>query len=418
MRLKFNTYFQELKNSKVGLLFKYLGPGFIVTVGFIDPGNWAANIGAGSQFGYNLLWVVSLSTIMLIFLQYNAAKLGIVSGLCLAEASTKFFPKMVSRLILGSAYLASISTAVAELLGGALALQMLFDLPFKIGVVLIAILVIVLIFSNQYRHIEGWIIGFVSIIGFSFLYELFIIPVEWGQAFTNSVTINVPQNSMLLIMSVLGAVVMPHNLFLHSEFIQSREYDTSDTTLLKKQLRFAKTDTLISMLVGFMINAAIVILAAATFHKVGTSVSELAEAQHLLNPILGKTAAGVFALALLFAGISSSVTAGMSGGIISSGVVEERYNANDRHTTVGIIGVIISAMVIIFFIQDTFQGLILSQVVLSIQLPITIITLLILTGSKKVMGEFANTTWKKVILFSFAGIVILLNILLLIQLFI
>lgn len=418
MHLKFTSYFQELKNSKVGLFFKYLGPGFIVTVGFIDPGNWAANIGAGSEFGYALLWVVSLSTIMLIFLQYNAAKLGIISGLCLAEASTKFFPKVVSRLILISAYIASISTAIAELLGGALALEMLFHLPFKIGVILIAILVVILIFSNQYRHIESWIIGFVSIIGFSFLYELFIVNVDWGQAFTSTMSINVPDNSILLIMSVLGAVVMPHNLFLHSEFIQSREYDVSNRTLLKQQLKYAKTDTLISMFIGFLINAAIVILAAATFHASGIQVDELAQAQNLLNPILGKTAAGVFAIALLFAGISSSVTAGMSGGIISSGAVLERYNANDRHTTVGILGVILSAMCIIFFIDNTFQGLILSQVVLSIQLPITIIALLTLTGSKKVMGDFVDSQWKKIILFLFAGIVILLNIVLLIQIFI
>ncbi|MGL4662914.1 MAG: Nramp family divalent metal transporter [Culicoidibacterales bacterium] len=400
------------------MFFKYLGPGFIVTVGFIDPGNWAANIGAGSEFGYTLLWVVALSTIMLIFLQYNAAKLGIISGLCLAEASTKFFPRQVSRLILGSAYLASISTAIAELLGGALALEMLFKLPFKIGVVLIAILVVVLIFSNQYRHIESWIIGFVSIIGFSFLYELFVVNVDWGQAITSTMSINVPNNSILLIMSVLGAVVMPHNLFLHSEFIQSREYDVENQELLKSQLKYAKTDTLISMFIGFLINAAIVILAAAAFHSAGIQVSELSQAQNLLNPILGKTAAGVFALALLFAGISSSVTAGMSGGIISSGSVLERYNANDRHTTVGILGVIVSATCIIFFIHDTFQGLILSQVVLSVQLPITIITLLALTGSRKVMGDFADSKWMKCILFFFAGIVIVLNLLLLIQLFV
>lgn len=354
---------------------------------------------------------------MLIFLQYNAAKLGIISGLCLAEASTKFFPKAVSRFILGSAYLASISTAIAELLGGALALEMLFNLPFKIGVVLIAILVIVLIFTNQYRHIESWIIGFVSIIGFSFLYELFVVHVDWMQTLQSTFTVSVPQNSILLIMSVLGAVVMPHNLFLHSEFIQSREYDVEDKQLLHEQLKYAKTDTLISMFVGFLINAAIVILAASAFHASGIQVSELAQAQNLLNPILGKTAAGVFAIALLFAGISSSVTAGMSGGIISSGVVQERYNANDRHTTSGILGVIISAMLIIFFITDTFQGLILSQVVLSIQLPITIIALLALTGSKKVMGDFADTWWKKIILFLFAGIVIVLNMVLLFQLF-
>lgn len=415
--MKLNTYFQELKHSKMGMFFKYLGPGFIVTVGFIDPGNWAANIGAGSEFGYTLLWVVALSTIMLIFLQYNAAKLGIISGLCLAEASTKFFPKIVSWLILGSAYVASISTAIAELLGGALALEMLFALPFKIGVVLIALLVTILIFTNQYRHIESWIIGFVSIIGFSFLYELFIVKVDWVQTLTSTLTVNVPPNSILLIMSVLGAVVMPHNLFLHSEFIQSREYDIADKHLLKEQLKYARTDTLISMFVGFLINASIVILAASTFHVAGIQVNELSQAQSLLNPILGKTAAGVFAVALLFSGISSSVTAGMSGGIISSGAVSERYNANDRHTTVGVLGVIVSAMIIIFFIQDTFQGLILSQVVLSIQLPITIIALLTLTGSQKVMGEFVDTPWKKIILFIFAAIVILLNILLLFQVF-
>ena len=224
-------------------IFKYIGPGLLVTVGFIDPGNWASNFAAGSDYGYALLWVVTLSTVMLIVLQHNVAHLGIVTGLCLSEAANKYTPKWIARPILGSAVLASISTSLAEILGGAIALEMLFDIPIIAGAVLTTVFVLILLFTNSYRRIERGIIAFVSVIGLSFLYELFLVDVDWGLAARSWVTPSIPQGSMLIIMSVLGAVVMPHNLFLHSEVVQSREYNKEDEQAIKKRiLRYVAVD--------------------------------------------------------------------------------------------------------------------------------------------------------------------------------
>ena len=217
-------------------IFKYIGPGLLVTVGFIDPGNWASNFAAGSEFGYALLWVVTLSTIMLIILQHNVAHLGIVTGLCLSEAATIHTPKWISRPILGSAVLASISTSLAEILGGAIALEMLFHIPIVWGAILTTILVLIMLFSNTYKRIERLIIAFVSIIGLSFLYELFLVDIDWPLAAKSWVTPSIPEGSMLIIMSVLGAVVMPHNLFLHSEVIQSQEYNKQDAAARKTSI--------------------------------------------------------------------------------------------------------------------------------------------------------------------------------------
>lgn len=232
--------FQDLKRKDHkrylgGLdLFKYIGPGLLVTVGFIDPGNWASNFAAGSEFGYSLLWVVTLSTIMLIVLQHNVAHLGIVTGLCLSEAATKYTPQWVSRPILGTAVLASISTSLAEILGGAIALEMLLDIPIIWGAVLTTLFVSIMLFTNSYKKIERSIIAFVSVIGLSFIYELFLVDIDWPAATVGWVTPAFPKGSMLIIMSVLGAVVMPHNLFLHSEVIQSHEYNKKMTPLSRR----------------------------------------------------------------------------------------------------------------------------------------------------------------------------------------
>ena len=248
--------FQDLKRKDHkrylgGLdVFKYIGPGLLVTVGFIDPGNWASNFAAGSEFGYSLLWVVTLSTIMLIVLQHNVAHLGIVTGLCLSEAATKYTPKWVSRPILGTAVLASISTSLAEILGGAIALQMLLDIPIIWGSVLTTVFVSIMLFTNSYKKIERAIIAFVSVIGLSFIYELFLVRIDWPVAVQGWVTPSFPQGSMLIIMSVLGAVVMPHNLFLHSEVIQSHEYNKQDDTSIRRVLKYELFDTLFSMIVG------------------------------------------------------------------------------------------------------------------------------------------------------------------------
>ena len=410
---------QELKNKNhkryLGGLdfFKYIGPGLLVTVGFIDPGNWASNFAAGSEFGYALLWVVTLSTIMLIILQHNVAHLGIVTGLCLSEAATQFCPKWVSRPVLATAVLASISTSLAEILGGAIALEMLFGIPIVWGSVLTTLFVIIMLFSNSYKRIERIIIAFVSIIGLSFLYELFLVDIDWPLAARSWVVPSIPEGSMLIIMSVLGAVVMPHNLFLHSEVIQSHEYNKQDDASVQKRLKYEFYDTLLSMLIGWGINSAMILLAAATFFQKGTPVEELQQAQSLLTPLLGDAAAIVFALALLMAGISSTVTSGMAAGSIFAGIFGESYHIKDIHSRVGILLSLGIALLVIFFIDNPFYGLIISQMMLSIQLPFTVFLQVSLTSSEKVMGKYANTTWTKWLLYGIATIVSILNIMLL-----
>jgi manganese transport protein len=390
-------------------IFKYIGPGLLVTVGFTDPGNWAANIATGSSYGYTLLWIVTLSTIMLIILQHNVAHLGIATGYCLAEAAAIYTNYKIARIMLAFATLASIATSLAEILGGAIALQMLFKIPIKAGAVLVTGFVIVMLFTNSYRKIEKWIIGFVSIIGLSFLYELFLVDVDWLRAGVSWIKPSIPEGSMLLLMSVLGAVVMPHNLFLHSEIIQSRQWNLQDEKIIKKQLKYEFADTLLSMIIGWAINSAIIIMAAATFFNNNIKVDELQQAKSLLEPLLGTNAAMIFALALLFSGVASSITSAMAGGSIVSGIFMEPFNIKDNHTRFGILISLIGGLIVIFFIGNPFMGLILSQVFLSIQLPFTVAIQIYLTSSKKVMGKYANSRFHVKNLLIIAGTVIFLN---------
>lgn len=414
---------KELRNKKHphvlgGLdILKYIGPGLLVTVGFIDPGNWASNLAAGSEYGYTLLWVVTLSTVMLIVLQHNVAHLGIVTGLCLSEAAVKYTPKWMGRPIVISAVLASISTSLAEILGGAIALEMLFGISIPAGAILITAAVLVLIFSNSYKKMERAIISFVSLIGLSFIYELFLVHIDWGPTLYGTFVPSVPHGSLLIIMSVLGAVVMPHNLFLHSEIIQSREINLKGDARIRYMLKYEFFDTLFSMLVGWAINSAMIILAASTFFEHGQHVEELSQAQAMLQPLLGNNAANIFAIALLLAGISSTITSGMAAGSIFSGLFGESYNAHDMHSIVGIVVSLGIALLLIFFIGNPFQGLIYSQMVLSIQLPFTVFLQVRLTSSKKVMGKYANRLWNTVLLYFIAITVTALNIWLLVNQF-
>ena len=283
-------------------ILKYIGPGLLVTVGFIDPGNWASNLAAGADYGYTLLWMVSLSTVMLIILQHNVAHLGIATGLCLSEATMTYIRPKYAKMILWTAMGASVSTSLAEILGGAIALEMLFGIPVRIGAILTTVFVCIMLFTNSYRVIERWIIAFVSIIGLSFIYELSLVHIDWGEAVLAWVTPSFPKGSMVVIMSVLGAVVMPHNLFLHSEVIQSRQWNLEDDKVIRRQLRYEFWDTFLSMMIGWAINSAMILLAAATFFKSGSTVNELQDASALLQPLLGNNAAVIFAVALLFAG--------------------------------------------------------------------------------------------------------------------
>ena len=392
---------------------KYVGPGLLVTVGFIDPGNWASNFAAGSMFGYALLWVVTLSTVMLILLQHNVAHLGIATGLCLSEAAHKYLPNWLSVPVLGSAVLASISTSLAEILGGAIALQMLFGVPIPAGALLTAAFVVVMLFTNSYRRVEKGIIAFVSLIGFSFLYEIFLIDVDWPVALRSAVVPSIPDGSMLIVMSVLGAVVMPHNLFLHSEVIQSRQVNLQDEAHIRKALKYEFFDTLLAMTIGWAINSAMIVLAASTFFKNGVQVDELAQAQSLLDPLLGGAAGIVFAVALLLAGVSSTITSGMAAGSIFAGFFGEAYNIKDTHSRLGVLLSLGIALLVIFFISDPFYGLIISQMVLSIQLPITVFLQVSLTSSKRVMGQYVNSRFTTVILYAVAALVTVLNLMLL-----
>ena len=389
--------------------FKYIGPGMLVTVGFIDPGNWASNVSAGSDYGIKLLWMVTLSTLMLIVLQHNAAHLGIVTGDCLSESASKHIRPWLKNTILSTAVVASVSTALAEIMGGAIALEMLFKLPIKIGSILILALILWMLLTNSYKKLERWIIGFVSLIGLCFIIELSLVKIDWPAAMVAWVTPSFPKGSMLVIMSVLGAVVMPHNLFLHSEIIQSRQWNLQDKEVMERQLKYEFMDTLFSMMIGWAINSAMILIAASVFFG-NVKITELGQAQQMLVPMLGSGAAIIFALALLFAGISSSVTAGMAGGSIYAGIFSEPYDIKDNHTKTGVLITLVTAAILILFISDPFKGLVYSQMLLSIQLPITVFTQIYLTSSKKVMGQYANSTKDKIALWSVALCVTALNI--------
>ena len=391
-------------------ILKYIGPGLLVTVGFIDPGNWASNLSAGASYGYALLWMVTLSTVMLVLLQHNAAHLGIATGLCLSEAATAHLPKPLSRAVLGTVMAASVSTSLAEILGAAIALDMLFAVPLRAGALLVTAFIAIMLFTNTYRLIEKGIIALVSIIGLSFLYELSLVRVDWGAATRAWVTPTFPGGSMVIVMSVLGAVVMPHNLFLHSEIIQTRRWDLEDESTIKRQLKFEFLDTLLSMGAGWAINSAMIILAAASFFAAGEGVGELGQAQRLLRPLLGEHAAAVFAVALLLSGLSSCTTSGMAAGSIWAGIFREPYDIKDSHTRTGVLVSLLGAMALIFLIRDPLRGLVLSQMALSVQLPITIFLQVHLTSSEKVMGKHRNGPLLKATLLAVGAIVTALNI--------
>ena len=397
----------------VSEVFKFIGPGIIVTVGFIDPGNWAANLAAGASYGYELLWVVTLSTIMLILLQHNVAHLGIVRGQCLSECAYQFLPRWLSRFVLSTAGIAAAATALAEFIGAAIALKMLFCIPLVIGSILTAVICMVMLITNSYQKLERIIAGFVSLIALAYVIEVNMVNVDWAAAGIGWVNPSIPNESMLVILSILGAVIMPHNLFLHSEIIQSRQFNTQDPEIMQRQLRYEFLDTLLSMGIGWMINSAMIILAAAVFYAHGVGVTELEQAEELLKPLIGPAAGTIFALALLFAGFASSATAGMAGASIFAGMWGESYDMKDFHSRLGLFLTYVPALGLILFVTDSFQALLVSQMFLSLQLPITIFLQLFMTSSRRVMGQYTNRTFTNIILWGIGIVVTGMNIYLL-----
>ena len=400
------------KHIPLKTLLTFLGPGFLVTVGFIDPGNWATNIEGGSRFGYQLLWVITLSTIMLIVIQHMAAKLGIATGKSLAVNIRENFPLPLAGFLGFTIVIACVATDVAELVGGAIGFRLLFGTPLWVGALITVLLEVFLIVSQRYHRLEQIIMGFLGIIAICYIIELGLVKPDW-QALAPSVVIpNIDRSSIYIAMAILGAVVMPHNIFLHSNVIHSRQWGISDGEK-HKLLRYERFDTSTAMLMGWIVNSAMIIVAAAVFARNFITVDSIEQASATLRPLAGPLAGFLFAIALVFAGVGSSVTSSMAEVNVITGFLGKPEDPRTWLYRISVFVTAIPSFLIILLSMNTFQILIFSQVVLSIQLPFTLVPLVILCRSKKVMGTFRSGVGEFVAACTISGIVIVLNVYLL-----
>lgn len=393
-------------------LLTFLGPGFIITVGFIDPGNWATNIEGGSRFGYDLLWVITLSTTMLIVIQHMAAKLGIASGKSLAANIREHFKPPVAGFLGTTIVLACVATDVAELLGGAIGFQLLFGLPLWLGALITVVLEIFLLVSQRYHRIEIIIMAFLAIIGLCYLVEILIVKPDWAVLAPAVVVPNISRASIYTAMAILGAVVMPHNIFLHSNIIHSRKWGISEDEKASL-LRYERIDTITAMLLGWVVNSAMIIVAAAVFAGNDVVVESIEQAAATLEPLAGPLAGFLFALALVFAGVGSSVTSSMAEVNVITGFLGKPEDPRTLLYRVSVFITAVPSFLIIILSLDTFRILIFSQVVLSIQLPFTLIPLLILCRNQNIMGRFRSGRMEFTAAVIISAIIITLNIYLL-----
>jgi manganese transport protein len=400
------------KEFPIKTLLRFLGPGFLVTVGFIDPGNWATNIEGGSKFGYELLWVITLSTIMLIVIQNMAAKLGIATGKSLAVNIRERFSLPVSTLLGLTIVLACAATDVAELLGGAIGFNLLLGMPLWSGALLTVLLEVFLIVSQRYHRIEAIIMGFLGIIGLCYLVEIMIVKPDWAELAPSMVVPSVNRSSIYVAMAILGAVVMPHNIFLHSNVIHSRKWGISEGEKMAL-LHYEKADTLSAMLFGWGVNSAMIIVAAAVFSGHHVVVDSIEQASVILKPLAGPLAGFLFAVALVFAGVGSSVTSSMAEVNVITGFLGRPEDPRTLLYRISVFVTAIPSFVIILLAMDTFRILIFSQVVLSIQLPFTLVPLLILCCDRSLMGRFRSSQLEFAAAVAISAIVIILNIYLL-----
>lgn len=387
---------------------KYLGPGFLVTVGFIDPGNWATNIAGGADFQYSLLWVISLSTLMLILLQNMSARLGLITGRSLAANIRAHLPRWLSNFLGATIFFACAATDVAELLGAAIGFYLLFGLPLPLGALITVIITIVAILGQHYHKLERMIIGFLAIIAACYVAELFIVSPEWGTLLPNVFIPRVDSKSIYVAVGMLGAVVMPHNIYLHANVIQSRDW-TGDENRKRALIRFELADTTIAMLLGWVVNSAMIIVAAAVFFRHGVPVNSIEQAAETLRPLAGPLAQLLFGVALLFAGIGSFITSSMAEVNVVTGFLGKPEDPRTFLYRLGLVVTSIPAFVIIAMGLDSYRVLILSQVVLSLQLPFTIVPLLVLVKSRRIMGAYASGKIETTLAIIVAAIIIALN---------
>lgn len=400
------------KRFSLKLILSFLGPGFLITVGFIDPGNWATNIEGGSKFGYDLLWVITLSTAMLIVIQNMAAKLGIATGKSLAVNIRERFPRPVSAFLGVTIVLACVATDVAELLGGAIGFNLLLGLPLWAGALLTVFLEVFLVVSQGYHRIERIIVGFLGIIACCYLAEIVIVHPDWEKLVPALVIPRVDRSSIYVAMAILGAVVMPHNIFLHSNVIHSRKWGVSEDEKMNL-MRYEKLDTLFAMLLGWVVNSSMIIVAAAVFSGNNVVVESIEQASATLKPLAGPLAGLLFSVALVFAGVGSSVTSSMAEVNVITGFLGKPEDPRTLLYRFSVFITAIPSFLIILFYTDTYRILIFSQVVLSIQLPFTLIPLILLCRDRKLMGRFRSSHREFAVAGTISLIVILLNLYLL-----
>jgi len=404
------------KGSGLATFLRVLGPGYLVAVGYMDPGNWATDLAAGSQYGYQLLWVVGLSSLMAMVLQSLCCRLGIASGMDLAEACAKVLPSQLRIPLWLLAELAIVACDLAELVGSAIALQLLFGLPLPWGVALTALDTLLLLLLQRWgvRTLEAAVIAMVALIGGCFAIELLLLQPAWqdvAQGFIPQASTLIHGDQLFLAAGILGATVMPHNLYLHSSLVKSRQWE-SQQKARQAALSYSTLDALLALSLAFLVNAAILVLAGGSFYgRSGPPVTDLSQAYHLLTPILGTSIASVlFGVALLASGQSSTLTATMAGQVVMEGFLNIRLpDWQRRLLTRGV--ALIPAMVTVIVLGDLGINklLVLSQVLLSLQLPFAAIPLVWLCSQTNLMGDLVAPRWLQWIGWGSAGVIVLIN---------
>jgi manganese transport protein len=404
-------------------LIAFAGPGYLVAVGYMDPGNWATDLAGGSRFGYTLLSVVLLSNLMAVLLQGLASKLGIVTGRDLAQACRDHYSRPVSIVLWLLCEIAIAACDLAEVIGSAIALNLLFNIPIAIGVFITGfdVLLLLSLQNRGVRVLEALVITLIATVGLCFLFEIILARPDFAQVAKGFIPVRsiISDREMLYVaIGILGATVMPHNLYLHSSIVQTRRYQ--ETAAGKREaVKFAFFDSTIALSLAFFVNASILIIAAATFHTSGhAEVAEIQDAHKLLTPLLGAGASTAFALALLASGQNSTLTGTLAGQIVMEGFLNIRIRPWLRRLITRLIAIVPAAIVAIFYGErGTAKLLILSQVILSLQLSFAVFPLVAFTSDRAKMGAFVNPAWLKVIAWATGLLIAALNLWLLVQTF-
>ncbi len=396
----------------------FLGPAYLVSVGYMDPGNWATDIAGGSAFGYKLIWVLLMSNLMAVLLQSLSARLGIVRGLDLAQASKLTYPKWANIPLYILAEIAIAACDLAEIVGMAIGLNLLFGLPLIWGICVTSLdtLLLLLLLHKGMRVLEAFIISLVAIIGISFLIEMFVVAPVYADVLKGFVPTKLNGESLYIAIGIIGATVMPHNLYLHSSLVQTRKFERTSAGM-KRAIKFNFLDTAIALNLAFFVNAAILILAAAAFYVNGYfQIAEIQDASVLLEKLFGKIAPTFFAIALIAAGQSSTITGTLAGQIVMEGHLNIRIRPWLRRLITRLLAIIPALFTILYFGSDALGDLlVLSQVVLSLQLGFAVIPLIHFTSERKSMKEFTIKPWVKILAWLTAAVIVYLNIQLVIQ---